>query len=476
MGAGSLANILNKGSESLSNSRMAVDVAGHNISNAHTPGYSRQTATFEAKTPIQYGLHIFGDGARVQSIARAHDTFLEGQLRREVQIQSKTETLSKGLQKLESLFNPDLSSTIRDRLVSFSNAIRELANSPEEPTARINAVENGKALSQAFNAAHAGVVQVQTDANAEITQDLKTLNQKLHEVAELNGQIREMGAGGRDEVNDLEDKRDKILKEVGEMIDVNIYKDKNDQITVRGPNECLLVEGRFSSRFEMENLAVTGNMPNVIVSEFDKQNFTDMTQKIHRGKVGALLAVRDNYAQKIRENINELAKGFGDHFNSIHETGYGLNNYRNQNGRAFFSGLDGPGEAGQDIDVNITIASDPNAVATAMSPGAAGDNVVANNLVKMFYTTYFEGDSTTVSGMYDKMISRLGNDTVHAKEEAAASKIVFDKLKAQQEAFSGVSLDEEAASLLKFQHLFNASSKIITTANEMFQTVLDLKR
>ncbi len=473
---GTLHNILNKGSESLENSRISIDVAGHNISNAHTPGYSRQTVNLETKTPIQYGLKVFGDGARVQSIRRSHDNFIENQLRREVQVQSKTANLSRGLEKLEGLFNPDLSSTIRDRIVSFSNALRELSNYPEEPATRINVIENGKALAQSFNSAHAGVVQVQNDANDEMRQDIGTLNQKLHEIAELNGQIREMGAGGQSDVNDFEDRRDKAIKEVGALIDINVYKDKNDQITVRGPNECLLVEGRLNSILAIENNSPINNTPDITVSEFDKPIFNAITDKIHTGKIGALLEIRDKNAKDLRQSINYLAKGFGDQFNSVHELGYGINDSSGKTGLSFFKGIAGEGEPARDIQVDLSITYNPNLVAASMSPGASGDNVIANKLVKMFYEPHFEDKSTTITGLYDKMIARLGHNSARAKEEATASQIVFDKLKAQRESVSGVSMDEEAASLLKFQHLFNASSKIITTVNEMFQTIIDLKR
>jgi flagellar hook-associated protein 1 FlgK len=67
-------------------------------------------------------------------------------------------------------------------------------------------------------------------------------------------------------------------------------------------------------------------------------------------------------------------------------------------------------------------------------------------------------------------------DAMHAREASKASDIVVAQIEAQREAVSGVSLDEEAAALLKYQHLFTASSRIITTADEMFRTVLDLKR
>lgn len=471
-----LNHILNMGSESLQNSRVGVDVTGHNISNAQTPGYSRQMVNLETKWPIEYGYHVFGDGSRVQSIRRAHDKFIEGQLRREVQEQNRTETLSDGLKKLESFFNPDLTSTIRDRFTSFTNAIRELSNFPEEPSVRLNTIESGKALAQSFNSTHANIVQVQTDANEEIRQNIALINQKIAEVAKLNGQIREMGAGNLSDVNDLEDRRDKLIKEIGAVVDINAYKDSNDQITLRGPGECLLVEGGLASRFMLEDIYTPNSMPNVVVSEFKKERYFEMTKLIKTGKMGALLQIRDKYAQNLRNEVNELAKGFGDSFNAIHVKGYGVNDMRETNGRVFFEGLSGPGEPAQDIEVSLGVVYNPNAVAAAMSTTTPGDNVVANQLVKLFYEPIFSDGTTTITGHYDKMISKVGIAALKTKEEATASQIIFERLKAQRESVSGVSLDDEAANLLKYQHLFTASSRVVTTADEMYKTVLDLKR
>ncbi|RDB35112.1 flagellar hook-associated protein FlgK [Spirobacillus cienkowskii] len=471
-----LQHILNLGSESLQNSRVGVDVTGHNITNAQTPGYSRQIVNLETKYPIEYGLQIFGDGARIQSIRRAHDKFVEGQLRREVQEQSRTETLAEGLKKLESFFNPDLTSTIRDRFTSFNNSMRELANFPEEPSVRINTIESAKSLAQAFNSTHSRVVQVQTDANEELRQIIAAVNQKIAEVAKLNREIREMGAANLSDVNDLEDRRDKIIKEIGSIVDINVYKDNNEQITIRGPAECLLVEGNLASRFKIEDIYTPKHMPDIVVSEFDKERYFDMTRSIKTGKMGALLQIRDKYAQGVRDEVNALAKGFGDSFNTIHEKGYGIFDMRESSGRKFFDGLDGPGEPAQDIEVELGIVYNPNAISASMSSMTPGDNVVANQLIKLFYEPIFDDETTTITSFYDKMISKLGIATLKTKEEATASQIIYDRLKAQRETVAGVSLDDEAANLLKYQHLFTASSRVITTADEMYKTVLDLKR
>lgn len=111
-----------------------------------------------------------------------------------------------------------------------------------------------------------------------------------------------------------------------------------------------------------------------------------------------------------------------------------------------------------------------------MSSDTPGDNVIANELIKLFYEPIYHDNTANITEVYDKMVSRVGISALKTKEEAAASKIIYDKLVSQRENVAGVSLDDEAANLLKYQHLFTASSRIVTTADEMYKTVLDLKR
>jgi flagellar hook-associated protein 1 FlgK len=174
--------------------------------------------------------------------------------------------------------------------------------------------------------------------------------------------------------------------------------------------------------------------------------------------------------------VNQLAENFAQSFNEVHQKGYGINDMRNSTGLSFFEGLDVAGEPAQNLIVSLGIVHNPNAIAAAMSSETPGDNVIANKLIKLFYEPVFKETASTFGGFYDNMISRLGIATVKAREEAAASQIIYERLKAQRETVSGVSLDDEAANLLKYQHIFTASSRVVTTADEMYKTVLDLKR
>ncbi|MFM7966809.1 MAG: flagellar basal body rod C-terminal domain-containing protein, partial [Betaproteobacteria bacterium] len=53
-----------------------------------------------------------------------------------------------------------------------------------------------------------------------------------------------------------------------------------------------------------------------------------------------------------------------------------------------------------------------------------------------------------------------------------ANQSVMQVLNDRRESISGVNLDEEAANMVKFQQLYAASSKIIQTGNQIFETLL----
>src|SRR5690606_20867889 len=151
-------------------------------------------------------------------------------------------------------------------------------------------------------------------------------------------------------------------------------------------------------------------------------------------------------------------------FNRIHRQGYGNGDYSEIDGRDFFTGGDTEDPASQ-IAVYTLDLNDLDAVSVAISTNASGANIIANELVRIAESPFLEEGRTTFSQAYDKMVGRVGIDSMRSKEEVDATKIVAGQLAAQKEGISGVSLDEEAANLLKYQQLFQASSRLITTVD-----------
>jgi flagellar hook-associated protein 1 FlgK len=111
-----------------------------------------------------------------------------------------------------------------------------------------------------------------------------------------------------------------------------------------------------------------------------------------------------------------------------------------------------------------------------MSANSPGDNIVANEMIRFFSEAHFGGGRMSFGNAYEDLIGRIGTDVQQSVDERDASNLVLAQIKSNKESISGVSLDEEAQNMMKYQNAFNASSKLITTADEMMQTVLDLKR
>jgi flagellar hook-associated protein 1 len=474
--ASTLQHILNTGSESLQNSRVGVDVTGHNIANAHTPGFSRQNVNLEAKHPVQYGTNVLGQGARIRSVDRAHDQFVEAQWRKELQTQGGFHGEADGLKRLEELFSPEMTDTMRDRMTGFFNSMREFSNYPEEPAVRINLVESANAFAQSINTTHKGVLQVQQDIGVEIKAELSNINQRISEVASLNQSILEMEADSTSRANDLQDRRDLAIRDLAGLVDIQYYRDPSNNVTVRGPGGALLVEGNRASKFSIEIDKDKGDLERLYVEDSFGQTKRDVTNEMEQGRVSGLLKVRDTHAAKLRENVNLMAEALGNNVNAIHQEGYGQKAFSESKGRNFFDGLHEGAEAAAAIHVSELIKSDPDAISGGLTPNAPGDNVIANKLVKLFYSPMLPGKGVTLAQHYDDIVAKVGIDSKHLQEAAKGADIIVTQIVAQREAASGVSLDEEAANLLKYQHLFTASSRVITTADEMFKTVLDLKR
>jgi len=147
----------------------------------------------------------------------------------------------------------------------------------------------------------------------------------------------------------------------------------------------------------------------------------------------------------------------------------------------FFSGSN----AGN-VAVSAELRNDPKRVAAGKVDGGfeanVGDNDTAKAIAalmtkKVYISTMWQKTTNqSLNEYYNSLVAKVGADTRTSKSNAAYSKALNDDLETRQSAVSGVNLDEEMANLIKFQHSYTAAAKLITTADQMMQTVLGLKQ
>ena len=440
----------------------AVEVVNHNISNANTPGYTRQVASMAATSPYSTPAinrdgtsGQLGTGVEVTTVRRVRDSFLDYQLRKESSSQGRWEARRDGLAQVESVLSEPASAGLNTLLSRFWGAWQTVSNSPEDLGARSVLVEQGKALASTLNYDHQQLTEFRGDADRQIKLAVTGVNSLTGRIAELNAQIAQVELTG-EQANDLADQRDLLIDELNGTVKVSVAISPNGMAQVFLGSR-MLVDGTTS-----RSLSTTANPDGTAAVIWSD---TGAATQVSDGRIKGLIDLRDELLPKYVADLDALAQNIMAAVNAVHQTGYGLDDVgATPPGRSFFTG-----SGARDLAVDPAIAGSPRNVAVSASAGAPGDGskaIAAAQALK----------SAGVENEYQGMIARLGVDARTATETADNQQVLVDQLKRRRESLSGVSLDEETISLLKYQQAYQASARVVSTINSMLETLVNLGR
>ena len=475
MGSG-LFHTLNIGEQALYTTRQGVDTASHNIANANVEGYSRQRINVRSRDPQWLHGVVIGSGSYIKDITRSHNQFVEKQINRAHQISGEATGRFEALKTLEPIFSPELSAGVSDEITNFFNSVQDLSLSPDDVAVRTSVRENAKNVAGAFRRVDSELKQRRVDLNDIVVQECSEINSRLQGVSKLNLQIQEIEVTPGAFANDLRDQRDLILRELTEKIHINYYEDEYGNFCVRGPEDIILVDRGYVSEFNAVPSDKNDGFADILITDTEGGHKRNVTRKLDGGRMKGLVDVRDNICTDLLTKNNEMAAKFTGRMNDIHSKGFGIKNFEESTGRNFFRPVENLASAARDMDISDEVTESIEAISVAGTPLAAGDNILANEILLLKNEKILDGGKTNLIENYANYVGNLGieiNRTAHLKE---ANDMVVNDLHSQREAIAGVSLDEEAVSLMKWQSNFTASSKVITTVDEMLDTVLNLKR
>jgi len=457
---------LNMGKRALLAQQLAINVTGHNISNVNTEGYSRQKVVMETNPPTSAWPGQVGTGVRAAQINRVYDHFLGTQIQDEKTNLGRWEAQQSGLKNIDAIFNESNGYGLNQTMNEFWNSWQELSNNPSSITERNNVVEKGKALSSAFHRIHDELEQAQQQADDNIKATIDRINTLAEQIADLNKNISSVEANGQ-KANDYRDQRDMLVKDLSSLIDIKTFENNNGQLDI------ILGSGRplvSNSSFQSLSADIRGDGLNDVVWNDGYGTSVNITNNISGGELKGWLEVRDTNIDNYLGKLDSLAGGIISGVNGLHSTGYGLN--RSTNGQNFFSGTDA-----SDIGVNSNIVNDVTLIAAANnSGGAPGDNLNAVAIVNLQNSLLMNGNSATYNSFYSSLISEAGNASATASANREHQSSIITYLENRREAVSGVSLDEEMVNLIKFQHAYESAAKVISTADELLDTLIDMVR
>jgi len=406
---------------------------------------------------------------------------VETRLRQETLHLGYWETMREGLGQVELFFNEPSDTGINSAMDQLWDSLQDLSHSADSESVRRVVVQRAEVLVEAIKNTRNQLQGLRADLNNSVDIVINEVNVLASQIADLNNQIGKVTATGN-HPNDLLDQRDVLLEQLSRLVDIEVTDDHANMVIVTVDGVGLV---QRSTAYALDTRRVPA-------SGYDKYEVywrsTGSNVTIRSGELGATLQLRDEDLQNYIDDLDKWTLEFVNEFNAIHRGGYGL---AGDDGINFFtfssSTIDddtySPGDigfAGLDIQVNRKIAANPNLIAASdepMSsvPGTPSPIANGNNAQALagLRNKALGSDHTSLPDRFISIISKLGVDAEEANKMSENRDVLVTHLTNLREATSGVSLDEEMANMIKFQHAYNAAARLMTAVDETLDVIIN---
>jgi len=500
--------------------RNNLEVVSHNTANAAINGYSRQAAIQKASEPLALntGKGMVGTGSQVTEVTQERDIFLDSKYWSQRAVLGEYSGKKSILDMMESVFNeikgsPGLSSGIND----FFAKAADLSTTSNDSTYRTNFIQSADSLARIVNMEAQLLQKQQKDANTEVVILIGQINSLGGQIVSLNRQIATQELDGS-HANDLRDERARLVDELSLL--VNIDAKEVDMGTPGNPNNkhyVVMINGYdFVNHYSINTLAAIPRAAKRSAMDveglydiiFDTNNVVfDIYHPALKGQLKGLIDMRDGdgaagaspaavykgipyYVERLNTFVRRFAMAVdqGQYADGTpigtagHANGYDL--YGLNRGTLIFTNDGGQTEGILPPDfydrmncfnmrVNNTLMADPKRLNCASDP-TQGESAYA---VTMGFANIESNSSLFQEGKLSDFVtglnSGLGIDTKQAGDFQAGYGDMTTVIDNQRINVSGVDLNEEMVNMVKNQQLFQASAKLVSTINSIYETLIN---
>jgi flagellar hook-associated protein 1 FlgK len=458
--------LLSIGQSALLTQQKAIDITGNNIANVNTPGYSRQRLNIQQRNPVRVDGQTMSTGVTADTgIQRFYDQFLGAQLNGENENLGRWEAQKQVLERAELMFDDSESSGLSSAMSGFWNAWQDISNNPSGVAERTSLISAGQYLATTFNQTYSNLRDLQGDIDTHITNIVSDINDIVDRIAELNRKVNQVEVTGHN-ANDFRDERDQLVLELSKLIDIQSFEDGDGNINVSVGSGKPLVDG--AATWDLTT-ADNGGVQDVFWQASDGST-VNITGQITSGELKGWIYSRDTSIDAYLTRLDTLAANMISEVNTLHAAGTTLDSVTTT-GVNFFAGT---GAVNMTVNSAIEINSDLIAAAGA-GEGLPGGNSTAIAIANLQTTATMPG-SSTFDAYYNSLVGQVGADVQSADFNQNHQQTMVENLKEYRQEVSGVSLDEEMVNLIQFQQAYSAAAKLITTADEMVDTLLSMVR
>ena len=453
-----------------------VEVTGQNLANVSTTGYTRQTVDIQASPDISTSIGDEGTGANAVAIQQAVNSMLNGQIVTQQSSSSYWSAQQSALQSLQTNLDEFLNGTastssgstnttsdtgLAGQLSSLFDDFQAVATSPTSISARQELISQAQTLASTFNQVDSQFGATRTSLNSSVTNAVSSANQLLSGIAQLNGQISSAEFSGGTP-NDLLDEQQQDLQNLAKLTNIQTSTGSNGAVDVSIGGQSLVSGDKVLDTLQTYDASGNGSGQLLVQTATGGVDLT-----LTGGSIQGTIDTRDGELTTMQKSINTLASSLITQVNSVNSGGYSLTG---TTGTDFFTGTDA-----SNISVNQSLVNDPSLVQASGSATASGDNTVALQLADLGSATQSNLDGQTFGDSYGETVAALGDALSNANTQVTNQSAVSNMLSTQQSSVSGVNIDQEMTNLIGFQRAYEASAELVTTVNQMMETLNQMK-
>ncbi|BCX88641.1 flagellar hook-associated protein 1 FlgK [Methylomarinovum tepidoasis] len=382
--------ILDIATSALRVTQRALDTTGHNIANVNTEGYSRQRTEVGTREPQFSGAGYFGTGVQTTAIRRAYDEFLDTRLRKATTGFAEVDRYYAMTRQIDNIVaDPDVG--MASAMKNFFNAVHTVADDPTSIPGRQTLLTEAATLTDRFNLLDNRLKEIDAQTQRDLRNLVAEVNATAGEIAQLNQKIvYELARSQGKPPNDLLDRRDLLIQQLAEKIDVTPVPQDNGAVSVFIGNGQNLVSDSRTSTLGLKPNDLDPNRQEVTLTTGGVT--TTITQTLSGGELGGLMRFREEVLIPTQNKLGRLAAGLALRFNDLHAKGYDLDGNTNLN---FFS------------PPTIPVLKNASGNITATYAADASGNHTVQNLQASDYLLEYDGASYTLTRLSDRTQTTL---------------------------------------------------------------------
>ncbi len=459
--------VLQHGGRALLTASSGVQVHGNNVANANTVGYVRQTLDISARGTLRMsGGVLLGQGVSPGYVSSAYDRFSQLSVFQRGSAEARSSVRGQAFRGIENDITPQGDQNIGQAINALFNAFSSLESDPQSLGARADVLAKGQLLADRFRFAADGLTERRSNVNDQVQMLVDQANGLIDEVANLDQLIIELESGGA-QAHDLRARRTAALEELSGLGPLRVDEDAQGRMTVIFAGQTVVERGDTNHLVTQPDPATGLHQVHIQMGS----GSMDISNQIDNGSLGGALDVRDNVITGLLTDLDTLAFDLATAVNAQHSVGFDL---AGGTGNNFFNVVAAPGSAAS-ITLDAAVLGNPSALAASSTlAGLPGDNVNARALAALATQNLTAAASRTFSGFFGDISSQMGRDakTAYIEEEGAVARL--QAARDLRDEKSGVNMEEEAIDLLKWRDSYQAASRVISTANELLDTLFNI--